>query len=164
MPSYREIVTKAVIHKTTKKISKEYEVLLEHNVSKVIGAYILNHKVTGKIVGNTIKIDGVFDTNIWYSYDNNSKTSVSTSRCSYEEELVLDLLDETYEESNDVKINYITLPACSKADINETKILYEIQMNLNIQVIGEATIKISTVEEVSEDIENIEIDENYLKE
>ena len=81
MANYREIVTKAVISKGKKLFNKDYSVSSNNDVSTILGVWVINHKFSGEKVGNEIRISGSYDVNIWYSYDNDTKTveGLSTS-------------------------------------------------------------------------------------
>ena len=55
-----------------------YTVNTETSPNTVLGCWVINHKFSGKEVDGKIEIDGSFDVNLWYSYDNDTKTSVIT--------------------------------------------------------------------------------------
>ena len=76
MSAYKEIVTKAVVGKGKKYYKNTYTIDVGTPVSTVLGAWIINHKFSGKEIGKKIEIDGSFDVNLWYSYDDDTKTSV----------------------------------------------------------------------------------------
>ncbi|MEG1559067.1 MAG: outer spore coat protein CotE [Bacilli bacterium] len=163
MNEYKEIVTKAVISKETKKINIKFDALVERNITKVIGAYILNNEVCGKIDEGVVKINGVFDTNIWYSYDNNTKTDVITSKNNYEEILKVDkdILDGDLAE---VKVKCITPPVCTNAIHKKNKISYVLDFELQMQLVGEVTIRIKEYNEENKVVDEIEVNTDYLKE
>ena len=76
MANYKEIVTKAIIAKGKKTFVNESSILVNNNPSTVLGCWIINHNFNGVRRNNQIIIDGSFDINIWYSYDNDTKTEV----------------------------------------------------------------------------------------
>ena len=76
MSSYKEIVTKAVIGKGKKLFTNEYVVDVDKDVSTILGCWVINHNFHGEMVKNDIVITGSFDVNIWYSYDDDTKTDV----------------------------------------------------------------------------------------
>lgn len=43
MPSYKEIVTKAVIGKGKKTFKNKYNMLIEDDVDTVLGCWVINH-------------------------------------------------------------------------------------------------------------------------
>ena len=76
MSNYKEIVTKAVIGKGKKYFKNKYSVKSEVVPSTILGCWIINHKFKGYVQGDDVVVDGSFDINIWYSYDNDTKTNV----------------------------------------------------------------------------------------
>ena len=74
MASYKEIVTKAVVGKGKKSFKNNYTLETEHEPTTVLGCWVINHKFKGYKSGDQVGVDGSFDINIWYSYDNDSKT------------------------------------------------------------------------------------------
>ena len=85
MANYREIVTKAVIAKGKKLFTTENKVNVENSPSTILGCWVINHNFNGVKSGDNIRINGSYDVNIWYSYDNNTKTLVSKQTISYDE-------------------------------------------------------------------------------
>ena len=92
MSNYKEIVTKAVIGKGKKYFKNKYSVKSEVVPSTILGCWIINHKFKGYVQGDDVVVDGSFDINIWYSYDNDTKTSVITKNIPYKE-LVINLIN-----------------------------------------------------------------------
>ena len=45
----------------------------------------MTHKFSGSDEAGKIVINGSYDVNLWYSYDNNTKTSVITKNIPYKE-------------------------------------------------------------------------------
>ena len=83
MASYKEIVTKAVIGKGKKFFRDNYSVEVETTPTTVLGCWVINHKFKGFKSGDKIGVDGSYDVNIWYSYDNDSKTMVVNKKIEY---------------------------------------------------------------------------------
>ena len=83
--NYKEIVTKTVIGKGKKEFKNDYEITVEDNVDTVLGCWVINHTIKGKKENEHIKINGSYDINIWYSYDNNTKTNVASKKMFYED-------------------------------------------------------------------------------
>ena len=109
--AYREIVTKAVIAKGKKKYKNTYEITVDENPSTILGCWIINHNFSAKEVGDKIKIDGSFDANVWYSYDNDTKTTVTNKRITYTEEEKLNV--PTTDASNkDIIVRSLKQPTC----------------------------------------------------
>ena len=82
---YKEIVTKAVIGKGKKYFKNTYNLLTENNANTILGCWVINHEFKGTVNGDKVVIDGNFDVNIWYSYDDDKKTTVANKNISYSE-------------------------------------------------------------------------------
>ena len=80
---FKEIVTKAVIGKGKKYFKNNYNLLAEHNANTILGCWVINHKFKGTVVGEKVVIDGNFDINIWYSYDDDKKFKCKTDSAEY---------------------------------------------------------------------------------
>ena len=75
MSNYKEIVTKAVVSKGKKLFTSTNNVMV-NNPSTILGCWVINHKFKGYKTNDKIGVSGTYDVNIWYSYDNDSKTAV----------------------------------------------------------------------------------------
>ena len=73
MANYREIVTKAIVGKGKKHFSTTNSVTPEIEPTTILGCWVINHSFKGYTIGDKVVIDGNFDINIWYSYDNDKK-------------------------------------------------------------------------------------------
>ena len=80
---FKEIVTKAVIGKGKKSFKNNYSITTENIPTTVLGCWVINHKFKGYKSGDNIGVDGSYDVNIWYSYDNDSKTTVVNKKIDY---------------------------------------------------------------------------------
>ena len=83
MAIYKEIVTKAIIGKGKKDFKDVYTIIPDVNPSTVLGCWVINHNFKGYPSNGKIVIDGSFDVNIWYSYDNDTKTNVINKTITY---------------------------------------------------------------------------------
>ena len=84
MSAYKEIVTKTVVGKGKKYYRNTYSIDTGTKVDTVLGAWVINHKFSGKEINKKIEIDGSYDVNLWYSYDDDTKTSVITKNISFQ--------------------------------------------------------------------------------
>lgn len=85
MASYREIVTKTVIGKGRKTFSNHYNLTPEQVPTTILGCWVINHNFKGYKNGDKIEVDGSCDVNIWYAYDNDTKTIVTKKTITYRE-------------------------------------------------------------------------------
>ena len=169
--NYREIVTKAVIAKGKKNSINNYTLQTEETPNTILGCWVINHTFNGTNLGNKVLVNGNFDVNVWYSYDNDSKTAVSTQKFSYTDTMRMDV-DEA-SGSNEVIVKSIQQPTVSDVSIKDGIVNLNITKELGIEIVGDTKIKVP-VEELDDDyveltddedtIENVDkVDTNYLK-
>lgn len=156
--SYREIVTKAVIGKGKKTFSNHYSLVPEEVPTTILGCWVINHKFRGYKNGDKIEVDGSCDVNIWYAYENDTRTYVAKETITYSE-----LLNVTRKRESDISneeeiiVRSLRQPTCSKVDIVDGKINYDIEKELGIEIVGDTKVRI-VVDEEEDDWDEI-IDE-----
>ena len=172
--NYKEIVTKAVIGKGKKVFKDEYEISVDKDIDTVLGCWVINHKMKGEKDGDYIKIIGSYDINIWYSYDNNTKTDVISNTMNYEEKVHVRIKDNSYmNDDSDIIIRSLKNPSCIDVSNKDRTIKYTISKELGIEIVGDQKIKIPVSNSEDEyeiiidekDIDNEidkEVNENYL--
>ena len=166
MASFKEIVTKAVIGKGKKYFKNNYTIEAETKPSTVLGCWVINHKFKGYKSGEKIGVDGSYDVNIWYSYDNDSKTTVVNKQIKYNEIFNVKVRqDADLTGDTDIIVRTLIQPTCSKVDITDDgNISFDIEKELGVEVVGETKMKIAIEddeepwEDLDEDIDK-EIDE-----
>lgn len=173
MANYREIVTKAVIAKGKKTFINNDSVTLDNSPSTVLGCWVINHNFRGTKNADTISIDGSYDVNIWYSYDNDTKTDVVKVTNNYNEivhmrEVNTDTLNE------EIIIRSLKQPNCIKTEIVNNKINYSIEKELGVELVGDVKVKIETtmdedpweeiLEEADTDKEIDKVNDDYIEE
>lgn len=175
MPSYKEIVTKAVVGKGKKYFKNTYTIEATNKPSTVLGCWVINHKFKGYKSGESIGVDGSYDVNIWYSYENDSKTTVINKQIKYNDLFNVKIKqDADLTGDTDIIVRTLKQPTCSKVDIEDDgKITFDIEKELGVEIVGETKMKIAIEEdeepwqdlsdEVTENIEK-EIDENVNEE
>ena len=177
MSSYKEIVTKAVIGKGKKYFKNKYSVISEIVPSTILGCWIINNKFKGFVQGDDVKVDGSFDINIWYSYDNDTKTNVINKNIKYSE--IINIKTKLDVDMNDSEIRVLALkqPTCSNVQINGNEVNFDIEKELGIEVVGDTKVKIMVEDDedkwevfddpvTEENIKEIdeEINEDFLEE
>lgn len=171
--AFKEIVTKAVIGKGKKHFINTYSLTPEVKPSTILGCWVINHKFDGYKSSDKISVDGDYDINIWYSYDNDSKTGVATKNINYTELFNVKLKENT-EITNDTEIIVRSLkqPNCVKVNILDNgDISFDVEKELGVEIVGEEKVKINIEDEeepwdiIEDDIEEKidDIDENYIK-
>ncbi len=172
--NYKEIVTKTVIGKGKKTFKNDYELTTDTDVDTVLGCWVINHKIHGKKDDDYIKINGSYDINIWYSYDNNTKTNVVSKKMFYEEKVRVKVRENgDLNDNSEIIIRSLKNPTCIDVSNEDKTIKYTISKELGIEIVGDAKIRIpvSNTEDdydliIDEDAVNDEIDKsvniNYL--
>jgi len=169
--NYKEIVTKAVIAKGKKNSSTTYTLETEEVPNTILGCWVINHSFSGTNISGKILIQGSFDVNVWYSYEDNSKTAVSTKRFTYND--TVKLHNTTVDSTNEVIVKSIKQPTVSDVEIKNGIVSLNIDKELGIEIVGDTKIKVPTEEldndyiELDSDddlIEQVEkVDSNYLE-
>ncbi len=156
MSLFKEIVTKAVIGKGKKYFKDNYSISVENVPTTILGCWVINHKFKGYKTNDKIGVSGSYDVNIWYSYDNDSKTAVVNKNISYNDLFNVKLKD-TADLSSDTDIIVRTLkqPSCSSVNIDNKNITFDIEKELGVEIVGETKVKIS-IEEDEEPWDEIE--------
>ncbi len=179
MAAYKEIVTKAIIGKGKKLFKNSYTLEAEHEPTTVLGAWVINHKFKGTKKNGVIGVDGSFDVNIWYSYDKDSKTTVTSKTINYSDIFnVTTRSDADLSADTDIIVRTLKQPTCFKVNIEDGKtISFDIEKELGVEIVGETKVKIAIEEdeepweeliddaddEVFEEIDK-SVDENYINE
>lgn len=169
MDNYREIVTKAVIYKSKKNILDKVSLNTETQPSTILGCWIINNHFNGNINNNNINIIGSYDINVWYSYDNDTKTAVYKETYDYVEDLSVNTNENI--KDKEVIIRSLKQPTVKNVKLNGNTIELEIEKEMAAEVVGDAKIKVPTesIEDDYIDVTNSKniseidkINENYI--
>ena len=129
-------------------------------------------------MGGKIVIDGSFDVNIWYSYNNDTKTTVITKKIKYSESVMVNQKETTDSTTKDIIVRSLKQPSCVNAKEDGKNILIDIEKELGIEIVGDTKVKVAIeededpwdviedteyTEEVDKEIDN-NVKEDYLKE
>ena len=166
LPAFKEIVTKAIIGKGKKYYKNSYTIETENEPTTVLGCWVINHKFKGSEVGGKIVVDGSFDVNIWYSYDNDTKTTVITKKISYSESVMVRQRESTDSTVSDIVVRSLKQPNCTNAKENGKSISIEIEKELGIEIVGDTKVKVAVEDEEEpwDIIEDVEYNDNVAKE
>ena len=173
MGSFREIVTKAILGKGKKTFVHESSIESVNMPSTVLGCWVINHNFNGLKQSDRISIAGSYDINIWYSYDNDTKTDVIKETHSYNEIVKMHNENNDYDDAS-IIVRSLSDPKCVKVEIKDNKIYYQVEVELGVELVGETKVKISVDENLDDynlivDEENIEeeidntVNEDYLE-
>ena len=143
MANYREIVTKTVLGKVKKSFTNHYSLTPEEKPTTILGCWVINHKFDGEQENKKVRIKGTSDINIWYAYDNDTKTLVSKQTISYDELLnAPKKIESNITDNSDIIVTSLKAPTCTKVDIVEGNIEYDIEKELGIEVVGDSKVRI----------------------
>lgn len=166
MSNYKEIVTKTIIGKGKKVYSSNYTLQTEEVPNTVLGCWIINHKFMGSNNQNEVSIKGSFDVNVWYSYENDSKTGVSTRTFTYEEFIKLRVKDvDALTNDNEIIVRSLRQPTVQDVKIKNGQVELVVEKELGVEIVGESKVKIAIEEDElpwDEVEEDINVNENYL--
>ena len=175
MSNFKEIVTKAVVGKAKKTSSGDYVIRTEEVPNTILGCWVINHTFNGSNNNGSVLINGAFDVNVWYSFDNDTKTAVSRERFSYSDIMNIRLKDnKTITDNSEIIVRSLKQPTVTEVKIDEGLVKLNIEKELGVEIVGDTKIKVSVEEDeddyevISDDVDNMSdevldnIDENYL--
>ena len=175
MASFKEIVTKAVIGKAKKTSVSKFRVTPNEVPDTVLGCWVINHTFEGRGQNGVVYITGGFDVNVWYSYNNDTKTAVATEHFTYEDKMNIKLKDgAVLNDASEIIVRSLTQPTVTDVSTEQGIVQLSIEKELGVEIVGNTMIKVSVEEDeddyeviedepLEEDVEVInEIDENYL--
>lgn len=171
MSNYKEIVTKTIVGKGKKTSKDKYVLQTEEIPDTVLGCWIINHRFQGTNKQNEVDINGSFDINVWYSYDNNSKTSVTTKTYNYEDSMKLRIKDmNALNNDNEIIVRSLKQPTVQDVKIVNNQVELNIEKELGVEIVGESKVKIAIEEdempwdEIYDDDQTIDnVNEEYIK-
>ena len=170
MGSFKEIVTKAVVGKAKKSSKDSFLVDTNEVPNTVLGCWVINHTFNGSNNNGEVTINGGYDINVWYSYDNDTKTAVANKTYNYTDKINVNLKENT--SSNEIIVRSLKKPTVSYVEINGNKVSVNVEKELAVEVVGDTKIRVS-IEDDFDDYDIVDdndltnevieqIDENYL--
>lgn len=171
MNEVREIVTRAVVAKG-KKIFRVCELVAPSNEAySILGCWVINHEFEAELGEKKVDLQGNFEINIWYAYDNNSKTDVARRKASYNGTIkVREIICDTIDTNCDVIARVLQQPTCTNAKITDQGIEVEVVFEVLVEVIGETKMMVTvfncaeSIEQIDDDDFENEINEDFINE
>ena len=170
MGSFKEIVTKAVVGKAKKNSKDSFLVETNEVPNTVLGCWVINHTFNGSNNNGEVIINGGYDINVWYSYDNDTKTAVANKTYNYTDKINVNLKEST--SSNEIIVRSLKKPTVSDVKIEGNKVSVNVEKELAVEVVGDTKIRVSIEDDLDDydivddnDLTNEvieQIDENYL--
>ncbi|WP_243386947.1 outer spore coat protein CotE [Bacillus kexueae] len=146
MSDYREIITKAVIAKGRKFTQATHTVSPGRKPASILGGWIINHKYDASKKGKAVEIAGSYDINVWYSFNDNTKTEVVTETVKYNDVLKLRYKDDNYlDDDHEVVARVLQQPNCLEVTISPSgeNIVVQVEREFLAEVIGETKVAVS---------------------
>ncbi|CAG9611223.1 Spore coat protein E [Bacillus rhizoplanae] len=178
MSEFREIITKAVVGKGRKYMKTTHTVTPNHPPTSILGCWVINHAYEAKKNGKYVEIEGFYDINTWYSYEENTKTEVVTERVNYTDDVNIGYRDKNFSgEDLEIVARVMQHPNCLEAVIspNGNKMAVTVEREFVTEVVGETKICVSVnpdgcqeddqqfeVEAEVDDNEFEELDPNFI--
>ena len=130
----------------------------EENPNTVLGCWVINHTFNGQNNNGKVMLNGSFDINVWYSYDNDTKTSVSTQRFNYNDQMNVRLKDNAnLTNSSEIIVRSLKQPTVTDVKIVDGLVNLNVEKELGVEIVGDTKLKVS----VEEDEDEYEIIEEY---
>jgi len=168
MSNYKEIVTKTIIGKGKRTSSGEYRLTTENEPNTVLGCWVINNNFNGSNKKDEVTVKGSLDVNVWYSYDNDSKTAVTTKNFTYEDKMHLRVKDtDALTNDNEIIVRSLHQPTVQDVKIKDGEVVMSIEKEMGVEIVGEGMVKIAIEDdelpwdELYEEPDNV--DENYIK-
>ncbi len=169
MNEIREIVTRAVVAKGKKVFNLIEKVTTNEKPYSILGCWVINHEFEATKLNNTVKLDGEFEVNIWYSTNNNTRTDIIRETISYKKDIETRTIVKDYlENSDDILARIIQHPTVTNAKILDDFIEVDITFEIVAEIIGETKMKVTVFKEVEnweEEIDTLdmELNEEFLE-
>lgn len=169
MNEIREIVTRAVVAKGKKVFNLIEKVKTNEKPYSILGCWVINHEFEATKLNNTVKLDGEFEINIWYSTNNNTRTDIIRESISYKKDIETRTIVKDYlENSDDILARIIQHPTVTNAKILDEFIEVDITFEIVAEIIGETKMKVTVFKEVEnweEEIDTLdmELNEDFLE-
>ncbi len=154
MSEYREIITKAVVGKGRKFTQSTHTISPSHRPTSILGCWIINHQYDAKKCDNTVEVNGRYDINVWYSYNDNTKTEVVTETVTYTDVIKLKYKDDNFlGDDFDVIAGVLQQPNCLEATIspNGNKVVVQVEREFLAEVVGETKVCVAVNPDGCED-------------
>ena len=162
MASYKEIVTKTVIGKGKKKGKSKVILSPEQLPSTVLGCWVINHSFSGTNNLDQVKVTGSYDVNVWYSYDSDHKTAVTSKTFTYEENMSVPIKNKSsLNQNSEIIVRSLKQPQVSDVKIEGSNVVLDVENELGVEIVGDEKIKVNIeddFDDYDEIIDNDEID------
>jgi spore coat protein E len=161
---FREIITKAVCGRGRKFSQVTHSITPPHPPTSILGAWIINNQYEAVKSDDGIEVVGTYDINIWYSYDNNSKTDVAKETVSYVEVVPLSYEDPKHRVSTEeVSAEATQEPNCVEATVSSDRkqVIVRVEREFAVEMIAETKVTVLVSPHRLDELEDKDIDFQY---
>ena len=93
---------------------------------------------------NDVLVNGNYDVNVWYSYENNTKTGVCSGNFSYSDKMNVPLTNNNQLTSNtEVIVNSLSDPNVVDVKIVGDDISFTVRKEMGIEIVGDTKIRVN---------------------
>lgn len=178
MAYFKEIVTKAVIGKGKRTTTSTHTIKPANTPNTILGCWIINNRFEGTSNKEDVLVNGSYDVNVWYSYDNDSKTDVCSGNFTYSDKMNVPLNNNTkLTDNTEVIVTSLIDPNVVDVKVIGDSISFTVKKEMGIEIIGDTKIRVNVEDdyddfkelydkEINEDILNqidTEVNDDYLK-
>lgn len=146
----REIITKAVVAKGRKRFELPHTVRIQDRPEGILGAWVTNHKInSASAKDKCVEIQGQYDIDIWYSFNNNSKTDVVRDTRHYCEFVPVATIGGENLGNEEVRVVVSKYPRCREAVIGDDgcEFQVEVELGFHVAIIAETMLCVKTCPE-----------------
>lgn len=149
----REIIAKTLVGKGKLAIQEKQIIHLDENVSKPLGCWIINHKYDTSQNNKNISLEGTYDIQIWYAYDDDKKTNVFYKTIPFSGTFMVSWKRvKTIDDETKQKVHVIKYPtAIGMNQINDHEVEIIIESVYFVDVFQDSIITVNTLEEDKDD-------------
>lgn len=167
MSEVREIVTRAVLAKGRKTFKINDTITLDNLPYSVLGCWIINHEFVATQDNLCVNLNGSFEIDVWYSFNNNKETDVAKASTTYEGTIkVKEIVSDATTDHTDVIVRILQQPTCTNACIKDGNIEVEVVFDVLAETIGEAKMMVNVYNcnDTFDTIDNLEneINEDFI--
>lgn len=134
----------------------------------------MTHTFNGINNGGKVLINGSYDINIWYSYDNNTKTNVLVKRFNYQDTMNVKIKENgDFSNTSDIIVRSLNQPSVTDVSVDGSNINLTVHKEMGVEIVGDTKVRVSVEdefedyeeiidEEKEENVKNIEVNDDYL--
>ena len=141
----RDIVTKAVCGRGRHFVQVAQPFTPHYEPSAILGAWVINHTFEATQHNQVVEVVGRYDMNLWYAYDNNTKTDVAKETLSYVQKIELQQVDPNFVPGTvEVSARAIQEPNCVEATISskDRKVIVRVEFELQAEIVAETQLRV----------------------